>query len=1014
MSQSVGLVNLKANIVYKPVNSSNNIISESCNWENRKSRKDRRSEKSKECKKKQNKNKNNSLVSTRQINWDRFKRKENNDCDDSSVSFSVSCFTIKCMRSGFCHCGTLNGSNGECTNADDVDNAARGFDHRSRERVRREAQTNRHHTGGSNRKNMGFGPPIKQEEVEPIKVSNGIIDRSTLVELPGCDYLFDGLKFYHRVDNHFECDGVVPASVVLDGHRMVGDFSLGYVKRGPFDGYARSAFRRETIRATEVCGVIQPGLDGLVFVPGLNMLSEKLPCNGKPNFNRVRVATGMLQKTFIGLPKMYIKMTVDYWCRNELDVKHDIESTRNLRLFSEGEVSEYDSVMLPLARNLRLSVCIDTHYKIFGEECLLSKTWLPKNIYTLKGVGVDFDMATFFELGSGICDIRYPRFLTQRDVNETPKYSKTVMFSFSGSNANFTIYDVSANNAEQALKRLLAARDGEDDLYEQQLSILYGLSCDGLINPKVLRKLKIDMQCHDGTVRWIIGKGEKSHHVRFKHVPLSSTIKTGWLAMVNRCTRSTVDEILDGYKNTQNWLYYAAYNQWLEFSEAQLGREVCADLQHVKRNLRREYVKGVELHSTDDIMVERLSAKVKREVAKVGKVPRLFVSYEAGCMYANELPEWLKVALSKTFVFPKGKLWKYGRVRIMIMSKMRDNSFEEVFEALMSACSDRNEIVIAIYSDDAVYAGNIDGKPFGKNVDISSCDAGNNSLAFSLVGTLISKFSEDRALGLLSQCMLPITLLNPNNVKEFLKIEFHSAFEGSGTVLTTILNHVISYMIAISFIDKINNHNYIDMDIEALIVAGAGQVGHRVTVESWCDKVPCYEKIQFLKKSPIRTMCGKWVVSQNYGCIFRSFGSVEGDMESKHLNMDDNKFKMTPWEDRLEIFASSVVRGYVHEPQSIIMDALRARFNKSGTFVNCEKFTESVCGEQTTELNSECFISGCDRANVVLDPISICTRYDIGEADLHELSSHILNIQLGEDSVTDAVTGFFLVDYGVV
>jgi hypothetical protein len=470
---------------------------------------------------------------------------------------------------------------------------------------------------------------------------------------------------------------------------------------------------------------------------------------------------------------------------------------------------------------------------------------------------------------------------------------------------------------------------------------------------------------------------------------------------------------VDAIQNTKHWAYYTSYVNFLEWADEYTGRLYASNIRHVRKKLRQQYVNGVLLHTSEDIMVTRLKACVKKEWAKRGKVPRLFVSYDAGCMYANELPEFVKVCMSKPFYFPRGTLSKTLEVTIHIMAKPKEDSMSKMFQEMIDATCTLNSMTVVIYSDDSVYSGNIDGKPFGFNVDISSCDSSNCSLTFAATGTLIANFNEDHAIGLIKQCMLPVTLLNPSDIREKIMIEFHSAFEGSGTVLTTILNHVASYLIAASCAVQMDLWDEPDDAIQH----GASLVGHVVTVENWCDGTPVYEKIQFLKHSPLRRADGAgWVPCLNYGCIFRSLGSVDGDLNAVHLGMSQSDFAVLPWADRFKQFVGSVVRGMVHEPASRVLSALRERFGNAGVTVNKFSYEEELMSAEqysAAGVDLECLTFGADCGNIHVDESSLCRRYDITSADLDDLIAGIQSIRVGGDCVTEAVTRFFAVDYGL-
>jgi len=201
------------------------------------------------------------------------------------------------------------------------------------------------------------------------------------------------------------------------------------------------------------------------------------------------------------------------------------------------------------------------------------------------------------------------------------------------------------------------------------------------------------------------------------------------------------------------------------------------------------------------------------------------------------------------------------------------------------------------------------------------------------------------------------------------------------------------------------------MNPQEAITHGAALAGHLVTTESWVfDGTPVYEKMQFLKMSPMCTTVGTWTYSQNLGCLLRSLGSIEGDMTAKMLNVSDATFNNMSWDERMDIFTTGVVNGYAPEPGNCILSALRARFAygtvvvPAGTVISVLLQTnENGGGQQEME----------NRSGLQIDNVSLCRRYDIQEYDLDLLCSHIRSLQLGHDSITRAVGQIYSTDYGV-
>lgn len=470
-------------------------------------------------------------------------------------------------------------------------------------------------------------------------------------------------------------------------------------------------------------------------------------------------------------------------------------------------------------------------------------------------------------------------------------------------------------------------------------------------------------------------------------------------------------EKIEDYKNTHpSWIYLDGWERFLTMMDCEQDRKWHAAIAHVKKVIRTLYVDEQLVHTPTDIMVKTVNAKVKKEFAKYGKVPRLFVTYEAGCMFANELPEYSKVCLD-------GNYWSETngvKTNVCVFAKPGGDKLKTVLSEAIASMGRRDYLNILIYSDDSVWSGNINGVDFAFNVDISSCDSGNKAGVFGLVYTLLSKFRKDLALGLVSQCAKIINLQNPEEKEELMQIEMATYFEGSGTVLTTILNHVAMYMVgqAASVLFGMRKRLIKDWkDVESLIIECGVCFGHVLTVEaciSGSTFVP--EKIQFLKRSPLLTSSGKYVPCMNYGPIFRSFGSVEGDLLAEMVGLDAGTFSQMGWDERWDLFASRVVSGLVNEPSSVVLHAMRERFPR--TPKKFDSWSEVTFGREKLQFGGF-EAGGYDGSQETIEPMSLAIRYDISVADLEELAAQIGASKFGDVYPNTAVSQFFHIDYGM-
>lgn len=663
-----------------------------------------------------------------------------------------------------------------------------------------------------------------------------------------------------------------------------------------------------------------------------------------------------------------------------------------------------------------------------------------------------------------------PAFTQNLGADRPPKYKLTNYFRVIG-DREFRIYDVNAANASIALKRIIGARDHEDFYYKQQFVVLasimdayHDFEHHNMVG--ILKTLRTTYDCtnqsfvigdptagddHHGIPRWhevTTRYRESDRHAANQlfegiETPFESSesyiegmsfISSKARELLSHCTYDGLYEKiftkgLDSVKNgLHHWKYYTGYNQLLTFMAPVFSREFAASIPHVKKQLREHYVKGVLLHDNEDIMVRRLNACVKKELAKAGKAPRLFVSYAAGCMYANELPEWTKVLLDRSpdpddpaefesvakDIMPNVYSCERSGLtfNVYIMSKMHTGSMDKAFKEMIYAMGIQNHLHVLVYSDDSVYVGNIRGQHFAFNVDVSSCDSSQGPLVFAMVGRILHNLHPERAHGLLRQCMLPITLSHPDDEASCITVNSHGPFEGSGTVLTTILNHVASYNISMAAFYVISNNlevftssSELDAQLAACIGAGAAMVGHKVSIESCrVGGEVVIEKIQFLKRSPMQTTEGEWVSAVNYGCILRSLGTCEGDMMPIQLGLTPEQFARLTERERMEKFVVSVVQGLVNEPSSPIMDALRS------LFVSTTRPLAREFGVLEARSDNPDLVDG-DNQDKSLDPDSVCRRYGLDSHELRELAACLGSLGLGRVVNSPAVTKIYKTDY---
>lgn len=793
---------------------------------------------------------------------------------------------------------------------------------------------------------------------------------------------------------------------------------------------------RHKIQAQYYLGNWIPGFDGLVFQPALERIVREIPPLGVIDEAKNAAALAIMARNFSGLPDYLISNTYTYWSlRNLFFKRNTLKSTTTSRMLAQDKVeflkSQYNSaIMSQVYRDNHISYNTITWLPIPASECKVVPPAILKRTFSSRCKGVEWDKNSANP---------YPVFLTQ---SKNYRWYTTQMCRFEGHGAAFVVYDNIPTNMSLAMKRLIAAREGEESLYSAQLWLVMqlayrtrpsgdlpnmffqpGYNHSTYLDPAVLSwckcfpKFPLHSTNSSMPIAVRIGDTQEYHDVAFTSEQLSGSVDfpdyvlDAIMRPCNRTSRSHLETIYDALLNKTTKTYYRVYEAYTEFLDAHGARNLAANIDHIKIRLRQSYVKGVLLHLDEDCMVKSLTACVKREFAKAGKVPRLFIDYAKGCMYAGELPEWVKECMNGAYHFSFPSL----QVRIYIFAKPKASILaDELTNLINSTTRSENNYNVLLFSDDSVHAGRVNGVSFAYNVDITSTDSSNSTLVFALTAAALAKFNSKRAKGLVAQCCRPILLVNPVERSEQITIQFHGPFEGSGTVLTTILNHTASYVgaiLAAYFISRslqdTNSEVSFGMPttIASAIQLGYHHAGHLVTCEECgAEEVIIPEKIQFLKRSPIWNG-QRWIPTLNLGCILRSLGTLENDIQPAQIGLETiDELKLIPWEDRMDMFISGVVRGYVHEPDNVILSALRNRFSV-GVHITDER---TVLGREI-----EWDLDQASGGDASAFNESLAKRYDLTMAELTELAAHIGSIAIGGVSVTQAATNIYKVDYGL-
>lgn len=672
-------------------------------------------------------------------------------------------------------------------------------------------------------------------------------------------------------------------------------------------------------------------------------------------------------------------------------------------------------------------------WQIPDEECSLPLDWACRDDFEiLKCRNVEFSAGVvngnnepddrvrvdFHTYRENPRDNPYMHFNTRK----TKPRHRTAYFKLGGINMpDFSEYSNSANNLTHGLKRLFGAKKDEKAQREEAaklgahiaMEINTGLFGSKQIGKRMFNELTARRRYEKPVKDYItaVFNGERLESVDFQ---VREFIAKGYAQIYKECTRTKIDRFVDALNTSGHWAYYQIYKQMLTHFACLFSRQQLAEIAHVKRMLRKRYVEGSLLSDQDDLLVRRLNVNIKRELAKYGKAPRCFVSYDEGCVYANELPEFCKVGIDGKHIFTHGKY----TLLLNIMAKPKPTSLNEIFDDLDKAMSTDDYMYAAIYSDDMVIAGRMAGKSFCFNLDISSNDSSQDLPGFLAAYGCMSNFHEIRGANLIRQCMLPLTIVSPEDVESFLVAQFAGPFEGSGSVLTTLLNHLGSTLIVLSFFrllcGEAGYQILTDEVIEACAVKGARMVGHAVTIDSCHDEgVFNFYHVQFLKRSPFHN--GKeWRPYTNLGCILRALGTVEDDLCENQFSIPSSKFWALSNEQRISLFCNGVVKGWKHEPTNPIMKALRERFSDDHPSVRSTR--ELIGTPNMGDVKHDSLIhifTEVEDLSAEDNTVAIMARYGCSMEEINQLARQISRLQVGHEVRSHCYTKIMCVDYGV-
>lgn len=641
--------------------------------------------------------------------------------------------------------------------------------------------------------------------------------------------------------------------------------------------------------------------------------------------------------------------------------------------------------------------------RIEGVNCELPFDWDVKPWVTVK-VGGNFleDVPGFIRrLHEGAIEAKIPE----------QRIWKSQFFRFRGQR-DFVLYNPSSVTFARGLRRVLACKknpvrdrglrgffigmsdvDFDTTLREYQLMRcrdsleVIGRGDGGVLDMYTFEERVRMRDCVQHLIETVSDRLYKMHCVRPTiFTDVADAISPAYARIGDRAERLTSSALscLD-YLGIINKSTYT--QAWFDMSykfQDECHKVYVASVEHQKKKLRQ----AIQNFRWDARMKPRdyhkvIKLNVKKEWAKPGKASRLFASYGDGALLCPELPDFLKLGLFGFLRRDVGGLV----VDTLILSICTPETLAVAFEFLRTVpecpvpC-----VAVVIYSDDAVVGTNCGGTRW-YNVDKVSKDSSAQEFEFRCVHEILRRIDLEAANALVQQCKLPFEFMSTEGV---CFIDAPHPKEGSGTVLTTVLNHVDNGMFGTcisAFAEEV-----LQGKVEEAMRLSAFAFGHDISIE------PCevFEKVQFVKRSPVQLMDGSWSFMTNLGCRYRSLGTCDGDLTHISLGVDIEEWRAMSWRDRGERLVGNVVQSWVNEPANELDDAFRARFKGSSN--------------HQQEVSFEYQGGGSSKA---ADPASLDRRYPGWLDHAREVSQQIVEVGLFDEVVSPLFATIYNVDYGL-
>jgi len=562
----------------------------------------------------------------------------------------------------------------------------------------------------------------------------------------------------------------------------------------------------------------------------------------------------------------------------------------------------------------------------------------------------------------------------------------------------FRIYSADDCNIRSAGKRIFGKRLGEEQLrynsrmtYRALSDAFSGRQLSILPIPKFSKSLSSSVGFMHKMYPHIVvmpANGDDPLPVEPYELPdlVVSLLSKMIIRLLSRCDGNYLDFL--------NVLARSAYYNIIIGKERLLeplfSRNSCSLIPHAKKQLRVSIVNKQQFAGVAT-QLAKPEAKIKKdELAKPGKAARLFVTYGDGAMQQNEIPEIVKVILNGEHEFRLSYKDEDVYCRIFVFSKPAPGDLDQVLEIVCDNLIVSNFMISLIFSDDCCVIAAKDGHLTMCNVDISSNDAGKDMMQFGMVHALTTAIHSDSADVLIEAFMLPVIVNSSTRGGPCISVS-GAPFMGSGHVYTTIMNHCDSLAIQTATFGYFFSSPH--TTLAAAVDLGGAAVGQLLT----CEECTSLENLQFIKHSPTRLRGGQYVFLPNVSAFMKSFISVRGDLEAKHLGLSVQAFRFLTDAQRFDMLGYQRVQSWCHYPSGRIIDAFRARFPPV----------------KVSALDVVEHLPHTDNSIFHIDESSFNSRYDLSDIEVDALVADISALAVGDELTSTAVAKIYNTDYAL-